>query len=222
MKLFINNCELKQVSSIKYLGVVIDEHLNWKNHIEHIASKIKRGIGLLSKLRHYVPSKILVNLYYTLIYPYLTYSVIAWGNTYDNTTNPIFILQKRALRIITFADFRDPSNPLFIKLNILKFDDIVKFHTAIFMHDFHHGNLPDTFNSFFSLVNTRHNYNTRLASNKTNYSLPSARTNYGKFNIRFSSVKVWNSLNEGLRQFPKQKFKKALFAQILNSYLIEA
>ena len=135
---------------------------------------------MLSKLRHYVPTKLLTHLYYTLVYPYLTYSVVAWVNTYETTTNPIVILQKRAIRIISFADFRVHSNPLFIRLNISKFNDIVKFQTALFMHDFDHGNLPDTFNSFFSLVSTRHNYNTRLASNKTNYSLPSARTNYGK------------------------------------------
>ena len=120
--------------------------------------------------------------------------------------------------IISFADFWDHLNPLFIRLNILKFNDIVKFQTAIFMHNFYHGTLPDTFNSFFSLVSTRHNYNTRLASNKTNYSLPSARTNYGKFNIRFSAIKVWNSLNENLRHSTKAKFKKTLFPQILNSY----
>ena len=67
--------------------------------------------------------------------------------------------------------------------------------------------VADTFNSFFSLVSTRHNYNTRLASNKTNYSRPSARTNYGKFNIRFSAIKLWNSLNENLRHSTKAKFK---------------
>ena len=54
-----------------------------------------------------------------------------------------------------------------------------------------------------------------LASNKTNYSLPSARTNYGKFNMRFSAIKVWNSLNENLRHSTKAKFKKTLFALIL-------
>ena len=117
-----------------------------------------------------------------------------------------------------FADFREHSNPLFIKLNILKFNDIIRFQTAVFMYDFHHGNLPDTFKSFFSLVSNRHNYNTRLASSKTDYSLPSARTNYGKFNIRFSATKVWNSLDKNLRQFTKAKFKKIIFAQIINSY----
>ena len=213
IRLQLNNYQFKQTSCIKYLGVIIDEHLNWKEHVTHICGKIKRGIGILSKLRHFVPTKILVNLYYTLIYPYLTYSVVAWGNTYDTTVKPITILQKRAMRIILFSDFRDHSNPLFIRLKILKFPDIIKFQTAIFIHDFHHGNLPCSFDSFFHLVSSRHNYNTRLASCKSNYSLPSARTNYGKFNIRFSATKIWNSLNENLRNFKKVKFLKKYSSQ---------
>ena len=218
LRLILNNRNLNQVSYIKYLAVIIDECLNWKQQVNHIGSKVKRGIGILSKLRHFVPTNILVNLYYTMIYPYLTYGVVAWGNTYDTTVKPIGILQKRAIRIMTFADFRDHSNPLFIRLYIMKFNDIVRFQTAIFMHEFHHGNLPCIFNSIFHLVNSDHNYSTRLASNKSNYSLPFARTNYGKFNIRFFGIKFWNSLNENLRSFKKAKFKKTLFSQILNSY----
>ena len=153
-----------------------------------------------------------------MIYPYLTYSVVAWGSTYDSTLRSITILQKRAIRIMSFADCRDHSNPLFIGLNIMKFTDIIRFQTAIFMHDFHHGNLPCSFNSFFLLVNSRHKYNTRLASSNNNYLLPSARTNYGKFNIRFSATKIWNSLNDQLKCLKKVTFKKTLFSQILNSY----
>ena len=83
-------------------GVIIDEHLKWKQHVSYISSKIKRGIGILSKMRHFVTTKILVNLYYTMIYPYLTYSVLAWGSTYDSTLRSITILQKRAIRIMFF------------------------------------------------------------------------------------------------------------------------
>ena len=82
---------------------------------------------------------------------------MAWGNTYETTVNPLFILQKRAVRLITFSNFIKHSNPLFIRLNIIKFCDIVKFQTAIFMYDYHHGNLPEVFDTFFSRVNRRHN-----------------------------------------------------------------
>ena len=68
--LTINNNNIPRCMFVKYLGILIDSNLSWKSHIDSICKKIKRSVGMLSKLRYYVPLKILVNLYYTLIYPF--------------------------------------------------------------------------------------------------------------------------------------------------------
>ena len=68
--LTINNNNIPRCMFVKYLGILIDSNLSWKSHIDSICKKIKRSIGMLSKLHYYVPLKILVNLYYTLIYPF--------------------------------------------------------------------------------------------------------------------------------------------------------
>ena len=65
------------------------------------------------------------NLFYSLIYPFLTYSLITWGNTYSNSLKPLIVLQKKAIRIITFADFNAHTTPLFYKLGLLKFADLI-------------------------------------------------------------------------------------------------
>jgi hypothetical protein len=126
--LTINNNIIPCSSSVKYLGILIDSNLNWKSHIASICRKIKRSIGMLSKLRYYVPLKILVNLYYALIHPFLTYGIIAWGNTYATTLQPLFILQKKAMRIMTFSKYDQHSSPLFKKLKIIKLFDLITFH----------------------------------------------------------------------------------------------
>ena len=95
IKLCINGKLLKQENYIKYLGIMIDCHLNWKSHINFVTRKVKRSIGILSRVRHFTNISILISFYYTLIYPFLTYGLIAWGNTYHSTINPIFILQKK-------------------------------------------------------------------------------------------------------------------------------
>ena len=64
IKLNINGKELKRHFCIKYLGVLIDSHLNWKNQVDYIVKKIKRTIGIISKLRYYVNKSILLNIYY--------------------------------------------------------------------------------------------------------------------------------------------------------------
>ncbi len=93
--LTINNNNVPRCMFVKYLGILTDSSLGWKFHIDSICKKIKKSIGILSKLRYFVSLKILVNLYYALIYPFLTYGLIVWGNTYSTTLQPLFILQKR-------------------------------------------------------------------------------------------------------------------------------
>jgi len=120
VKLTISNREIMQEKFIKYLGLLIDSHLSWKYHILHISKKIKLCIGILSKIRHSVTDKVLLQLYYSLIYPFLTYSLITWGNTYQTTLLPLIILQKKAVRIMTFSEYNSHSSPLCQKLKILK------------------------------------------------------------------------------------------------------
>jgi hypothetical protein len=87
------------------------------------------------------------------------------------------------------------------------------------MYDFHSDNLPDTFNTFFLPVNHTHNYNTRLAS-RSSYSLPRIRTNYGKFNIRYSGAKLWNDIDDETKKLKpsqfKKKFKKNYYRNIMS------
>ena len=84
-----------------------------------VATKISKTIGTLSKLRHFVPSSALVNIYNALITPYLTNGIISWGNPCKTYLDEIFILQKRALRLIYSANRQDHGSPLFVKAKVL-------------------------------------------------------------------------------------------------------
>ena len=162
---------LKQVLDTPYLGVVIDCHLNWKTHVAMLTKKIKRNVGAISKIRHFVSRDILKNIYYSLVCPFLIYGLVVWGNTYCSSLNPLLLRQKRVVRLMTFSSYYEHTNPLFVKLEILKIHELVFYHNALFMYEFHAGNLPIAFSSFFLPVGCVHNYNTRLAS-RSSYSLP--------------------------------------------------
>ena len=161
-------------------------------------SLIRRSIGILSKLRHYIDLSILLKLYYALIYPFFIYGIIISGNTYESTLKPIFILQKKALRTIFFSQYDSPSSPLFKSLQIIKFYVLVTFHIATFMYKFHNQLLPTAFHSFFTRVTNIHKYNTRLAA-KQSYYLPFVRTNYGKFNIQLQGPSIWNCIDKDIK-----------------------
>ena len=77
---------------------------------------------------------ILVKLYYAFMYPLLTYGLISCVNAYFSTTQPLFILQKRAMRVMTFSKFREHAGPIFKHLNIVKLPDLVFLNIAVFMY----------------------------------------------------------------------------------------
>jgi len=218
LELKIDNQRLEQKESIKYLGLYIDSHLNWKSHINHITKKIKRCIGILSKIRYFVSLQVLVQLYNTLILPFLTYSLITWGSTYQTSLEPLKILQKKALRIITFSNYCSHSTPLFHDLGMLKLDDLIFLNTALFMHDYHSNALPSAFINFFTCIKEVHQYNTRLAS-KHSYYIPKVRTNYGIFNIRYAGSKIWNSVQNDFKSKNRTSFKHYLKSFLLSKYV---
>ena len=74
---------------------------------------------MLSKLRHYIPFCVLINIYNALIKPYLSYGLISWSHASKTHLNKLTILQKRALRLIHFADRNEHAIPLFVKTNVL-------------------------------------------------------------------------------------------------------
>ena len=93
----------------------------------------------MCKLRHFILLKILIQIYYSIIFPFLTYGVVIWGNTYQTNLYPLVTIQKRAVRIISFSHFQTHTSELFKKFNLLKFMDIIKPYTATFMYQFHKG-----------------------------------------------------------------------------------
>ena len=95
----INGMNIKIVFVTKFLGVHIDSHLNWREHINHIKSKISKNVSIMRRVKHLLINSALHSLYATLVMPYLNYCCEIWGNTYKSRIQPLLIIQKRAIRI---------------------------------------------------------------------------------------------------------------------------
>ena len=214
-----HNKRTSETKPVKCLGVLIDSHLNWKEHIQNLSKKLSKSIGIICKIRHYVSSQILIQLYHAIIYPFLTYGCMVWGNNYITNIKPIEILQKRTIRITTYTKVDAHTTPLFAKLNLLKLQDIITLYIACFMYNYSNSNIPNAFNSFFTAVNKSHTYNTRLAS-KSSFVFPKVRTNYGKFNIRFFAPKIRNEIEESLKNLSFRIFFNGNSKLIFSVYRI--
>ena len=97
LNVLLDNTVLERVKFTKFLGVLIDECLTWKNHIDCISKTISWNIGVMNKLKHYIPYRILHTLYCTLILPYLSYGILIWGNTCKSYLDKLVKLQKWAI-----------------------------------------------------------------------------------------------------------------------------
>ena len=105
---------------MRYLGILIDQHLTWKHHIDHVVFKIGQNIGLLCKLRRHVLTQTLISIFYQyLIAPHLTYGLLVWGQSCNSHLDELLKLQNRALRFIYFSDFKQHPMLLFFEAGVL-------------------------------------------------------------------------------------------------------
>ena len=87
--LYYNDIVLKQVQSVKYLGVIIDDNLSWKDHIKSVCNNLIKYIGIFYKIRYKLPFYCLKNLYFSTVFPIILYGIEIYGNTFSSLTSMI-------------------------------------------------------------------------------------------------------------------------------------
>ena len=117
----LNSSILQVSNNINYLGVIIDSKLLFKEHILKLKYKLSRAVGIMCKLKHIIPLRILIRLYYAFFHSHLLYGLLVWSATYTSYLQPINILQNKALRIISNKQRWTNSTILYSGLKILKF-----------------------------------------------------------------------------------------------------
>ena len=75
---------LRQSSQVRYLGVILQDHLHWDTHLRNLEKKLSLSIGLLSKIRYYVPMHLLRTIYYSIFNSHLIYACEMWGQNQNN------------------------------------------------------------------------------------------------------------------------------------------
>ena len=172
-----------------------------------MCQKIARSIALINQTKQFMPYKVLMSLYYSQVMPHLTYCLPIWGSTYPSLTQPLFLLQKKVIRIITNSGFDDHTNPLFFSSGILKFYDLVKLEIGCFMYK----NITN--NVFNRLL---HDYNTR---NRNNLVTPQHDLTLFQKSLKFQGPKIWNTLNDNIKNTRTLfNFKKQYKLNLLNNY----
>ena len=183
--------------------------MSWKHHIDHIVIKISRAIGLISKLRHFVPKHTLINIYRSLIAPYLSYGLIVWGQACKSYLDKLLKLQKRVVRFIYFSDHNQHAIPLFSDAGILPLQFSYYELAANLMFDIRCRDAPSNIRDLFEDISNIHSYNTRSSASKNFY------TQSSRLSIQLNSFSrigtiIWNEMPLTLRNLSKYNFKRKI------------
>ena len=211
----IDGNDINQVEHTKFLGVFIDNKLNWKKHISYISGKVSRGLGVVLKARRVLNANSLKTLYFSFIYPFFTYCNHVWGATYESNLRPLITLQKRCIRIISSAKYRDHTDPLFKKLRLLKFVDINKYLLSKFMYKCYRNYVPVLFNDMFTSISDVHSHETRQSNQLY---CPFISTNLGKTKFSYRGPFIWNQIIQ-IKINPNTS--ESVFSKSVYDYILE-
>ena len=210
--ILINKEAIDEVKHIKYLGVLTDSQLTFKYHIDELNKKVSREIGILYKLRPFVTSKVLCNVYYAIIYPFLLYGIMIWGNTSLTLLNPIHILQKKFVRMATYKDGYplvpgplSHTPPLFHKLGLLNIFDIFKLQLGKLVFESTNGIGPSNNVLKFIRVSETHCHNTRYADEGNLYINSVRTTRFGLKGLQFEGAKLWAAISTDIKNSQTKK-----------------
>jgi hypothetical protein len=194
--LSIDGNEIVKVSSIKFLGITIDDKLSWKVHIKNLECKISALIGILSKIRYKINSDVSNLIYEAFIMSQLNYCNIIWSSGYKTNVRKLENLQARALKICNRLDYKTSKDKTFIILNRISLTNLNKFNILKFVYNVLNRNLTNLFQDFYIINKDKHRQATRL---QNNIFITSVKTNIRKMFVAHRGSLLWNKLPEFIK-----------------------
>ena len=144
--------KIKLSKSVKYLGLILDEYLTWESHINILKAKLSRSVGMLAKIRHYVPQETLKTIFFAIFNSHISYGAQIWSQETNYKSKCLSQLQDKAIRIINFKTRNDNVNSLYHLNNMLKLPDFVNLLNCMFVYDYLNSNIPTAFKNYFTPV----------------------------------------------------------------------
>ena len=147
--------KIEQKWCTKYLGVIIDENLSFNEYTNTLKQKLNRANGVLAKLRYYITADVLKTIYYAFFGSHMKYACHICGQVQGKTFDMIQHAPNKALRIINFKHFMEPSESLYNQLKINSLKNNIILNNCLFVFDNLTNNLPDVLTSFSNLLRKR-------------------------------------------------------------------
>ena len=145
--LIISNTHIQRKSEARFLGVIVDDKLTWTRHIKTLQSKMSRYVGVMYKIKRYLPLEARLNIYHSFVQSHINYCSLVWGFTAKSNIDTLFSKQKKGIRAVVpgFINYRyrdgtlpDHTKPFFNKYNILTVQGVIVLNALLFIHKVKH------------------------------------------------------------------------------------
>ena len=213
----LNDVQIERVECVRYIGVMLDSFLSWKQHVDLICTKLNRLFGVFSHLRHKIPEPYARQIYYSTIFPHVNYCLEIYGSCASNLVKKLQIKQNSLMKYLTKKDSLFSTNLIHHQNNILKVKDAYELKLLSFVHDCLNQNTIPIFHHYFKHQRQTHQYSTRQDSI---LSVPHMKTNIGLSSIKRKASDIWNSNKtaQNYLSFSKSTMKKHVFNSFVKTY----
>lgn len=215
-KFSVDGIDIIRTPTTKYLGVIIDEELSWKHHIDELSKQLVKYTGIFYKTRSKFPITSKFQLYYAFVYSRISYCIEVYGAAKPSVLQPLQVMQNRILKILTCTPMRFPTDTLYSQWGTLKLNEIHLFKMYIILFKYTHGNLPTFFNKILNP-----NAKTVQANTRQNHLFTATRPNtrHGHLVLNNYCIKIWNQLPNTIKTSTSlSTFKTILKQFLLNKY----
>lgn len=195
----------------KYLGILLDEHLTWKPHLEKLRSKIASLSGLLRRITGCLPRKVRYVIYNSLVKPHLDYLIEVWGSTAKTNIQYIQTAQNKLIKTLFNYDFLTPTYNIYKETKLLNITQNYKYNTCILIFKI----LNNTIHSQIKFSKNI-SIHKRCLRSAQDIHLPFTRTKYGKKNLTHEGAQIFNKLPKHIKECKSLLvFKKLLKQHII-------
>ena len=183
--------------TVRFLGILIDKQLNYENHINLLKGKLAKSLFALSTAKVNSSMKVRKLIYTSLVESHLRFGCLAYGSAHPNKINELFIIQKKAIRLVSNSHPFSHADPIFARLGLLKVHDLLSLERIIFAWKLKNRSQPVSFNSDFLEDQSEENMGRRDDPN--NFTMP---TTEFKLLARTPAILIcydWNNLEPHLK-----------------------
>ena len=211
LHLKLRNDIVEKVSSIRFLGVIINENLSWKNHME-IKQKMRAALCPVMRVRSYLSSKAMLSLYHLLLIRHVRFCITNWCFGNESKIQQLQHICNKFIRLVFNLKRRESVRTIMKENGLLTIKQMYQVELAIFMFRTVKKNhltvLQNLFQSKSSRISTRSN---------SHYISPAYRLTVCQQSIKFSGPKIWSNLPNEIKECKSLKsFAIKVKAHFLN------